>query len=161
MLIVHLPYISVILSYLRPSLTKRILCRSCGYMSLWLAIWATGQGSEGQSHASSTTTPTWTDHHFHVSLDLRYRLWFIFWIIKVHCAFFITLPPVSKLWSQLLTFPKTECGCLIENWKRSRTQSSHPVQCTCECTCSGVGACTRWPSECSAEEHYNNNFGPI
>ena len=43
------------------------------------------------------------------------------------------------------------------NWKWSRTQSSHPMQCNCTCTCTGVGAHTRWPSECSDEERYNNN----
>ena len=30
------------------------------------------------------------------------------------------------------------------------------MQCTCTCTCTGVGAHTGWPSECLAEEHYNN-----
>ena len=44
------------------------------------------------------------------------------------------------------------------NWKRSCTQSSHPMQRTCTCTCTGVGAHSGWPSQCSAEERYNNNF---
>ena len=44
------------------------------------------------------------------------------------------------------------------NWKRSRTQSSHPMQCACTCTCTCVGAHAGWPSECSAEERYNNNI---
>ena len=39
---------------------------------------------------------------------------------------------------------KTVCGCLhggeIENG-HERTQSSHPTQCSCICTCTGVGAC--------------------
>ena len=32
------------------------------------------------------------------------------------------------------------------------------MQCSCTYTCTGVGAHTGWPSECSAEERYNNNF---
>ena len=43
------------------------------------------------------------------------------------------------------------------NWKRPHTQSSHPKDCTYTCTCASVGADTGWPSECSAEERYNNN----
>ena len=55
--------------------------------------------------------------------------------------------------------PKTECGCLHGggNWKRSHTQSSHPMDYECTCTCAEVGEHSRWPSECSAEERYNNN----
>ena len=45
------------------------------------------------------------------------------------------------------------------NWKRGRirnplTLCSVP---TGTCTCTGLGAHTGWPSECSAEECYNNN----
>ena len=41
-------------------------------------------------------------------------------------------------------------------WKWSRTQSSHPMQCTCTSTYTGVGAHTGRPSACSTEECYNN-----
>ena len=34
------------------------------------------------------------------------------------------------------------------------------MQRTCTCTCTGVGAHTVCPSECSAEEHYNNSNHP-
>ena len=44
------------------------------------------------------------------------------------------------------------------HWKRSHTQSSHPMDCICTCTCTGVGAHTGWPSECSAEECNNNKM---
>ena len=43
-----------------------------------------------------------------------------------------------------------------DHWKRSPTQTSHPIDCNCTCTCTGVGAHTGWPSGCSAEERYNN-----
>ena len=36
------------------------------------------------------------------------------------------------------------------NWKRPHTQPSHPMDCTCTCTRTSVGAHTGWTSECSA-----------
>ena len=64
-------------------------------------------------------------------------------------SFSLTLTNLSKDGVRLPTWQG--------NWKRLLMQSSHPMQCTCTCTCTGVCAHTRWPSECSAEERYNNN----
>ena len=43
------------------------------------------------------------------------------------------------------------------HWKWSHMQSSHHMDCTCTCTCTGACVRTGWPSECSAEECYNNS----
>ena len=43
------------------------------------------------------------------------------------------------------------------NWKQSHTKSSHPMDRTCTCTCTSMGAHTGWPSECSAGECHSNN----
>ena len=69
--------------------------------------------------------------------------------------------PVSNLIAMVsLVSESSEDGVWLPTWrahrKRSYMQSSHPVNCTCICT--GVGAHAGWPSECLAEECYNNWF---
>ena len=58
---------------------------------------------------------------------------------------------------------KTECGCLrggvIDNGRARNPLTLCSVPVLVSCTCTGVGAHTRRPSECSAEaeQRYNNN----
>ena len=100
------------------------------------------------SHArgqSDMTTPAGTvvtsDHNHHRNKRDKQKM------ISLPTSLLLSPPPP----------PKSECGCLHGEgyWKRSHTQSSHPVQCACTCRCTGVGAPTGWPSDCSAEERYN------
>ena len=91
-----------------------------------------------------------------------------FFFRKVRCwgclsLFFLPGPLRHMIWIYVFLYIhiqySSEDGLRLPsrkgNQKRSHSQSSHPMDCTCTCTCKG--AHSGWPSECSADELYNNN----
>ena len=52
-------------------------------------------------------------------------------------------------WARMTAHAPCEDGVRLStwwsHWKRLHMQSSHPMQCTCTFTCTGVGAHTGWP----------------